>query len=171
MSVLLYYARVLGKAGRYDKAIEVQKKLIDILDPKADKEPHLSYMAVFYFQAGEKEKGKELFESLYQEAKNDIDELRDLAWYCQKHEVNLKEAQAWAERAVELSKDENKVASSMLLSFFPGSVLDTYADILFENGEIEKAIEVETEAYNTAIHENNINIYREKLEKYKAALK
>ena len=119
MSVLLFYSKVLGKAGCYDKAIEVQKKLIDILDPKADKEPHLSYLAVLYLQAGEKEKGKELFEKLYQEAQDDIDKLRDLAWFCQKYNVNLKEAQAWAERAVKLSRDENNAASSRLLSLFP----------------------------------------------------
>jgi len=83
--------------------------------------------------------------------------------------VNYQKALGWAEKSIELSKtkyaQESEGATHMDLS--PGLLLDNYAGLLLKTGQIQKAIEIETQAINMALDENTRNHYRVNLEKYK----
>jgi thioredoxin-like negative regulator of GroEL len=66
-------------------------------------------------------------------AGDDPQELNEVAWTCFEERVNVREALAWAKKAVELSKDDP-------------AILDTLANLLWLTGKHAEAIEVETKA-------------------------
>ncbi|MGN6724577.1 MAG: hypothetical protein ACTHLZ_01540 [Tepidisphaeraceae bacterium] len=80
------------------------------------------------------------FDRVYQQQKSQLDaspqnpiKLNDLAWLCGRSNRKLAEANAYAQRALELKPNEP-------------AYLDTYAEIRFRSGAISEAIALETKA-------------------------
>lgn len=92
---------------------------------------------------------------------DDANALNNYAWNVFEHSKNpehLNAALAWAKRATELDRSHH--------------ILDTYANLLFVNGNAEKALAIETEAYEIAEDEGaNTEAYQELIKKIKAAQK
>ena len=158
--ILRSYAHLLGKTRNPDKAITIQNKLIEISNNKTRE---LCYLAKLYLQVGKEEKAEQIIKNLYSEAKNDAKKLYSLAALFYENKINLNKALECIQKSVELSEKENP------------SYLKLYAILLYENGNIEKAIENQKKFYEISIKENYNNSYKknikEKLEKFKAALK
>ncbi|MEK6615329.1 MAG: thioredoxin family protein [Bacteroidota bacterium] len=93
---------------------------------------------------------------------NNAMKLNQFAWTFYEHvddTAMLQKAIKWIKRSVELSNwPENN---------------DTYANLLFKIGEIDKAIEVETIALQLAVKDKDLNVkdYRETLKKFKDSKK
>lgn len=92
---------------------------------------------------------------------DDANALNNYAWNVFEHSKNpehLNAALVWAKRATELDRSHH--------------ILDTYANLLFVNGNAEKALAIETEAYEIAEDEGaNTEAYQELIKKIKAAQK
>lgn len=78
-----------------------------------------------------------------------------LAWDCYRHGLNTKKAVAWGRSAVALSDRAPHI-------------LDTLAHVLFQDGEIDQAIELESEAVERATSEEGRWQYEEALAKFRA---
>ena len=107
---------------------------------------------------GDVDEGEKRLKELLDGSYSKKDSLWVLTHVCYRNKVKLKEAQKWAERILELV-EEDYPARNMYLNL--------YANLLFENGEIEKAIKIGTEVYE----ESNYLRYKDDLERYKLALK
>ena len=172
--VLLYSARLFQKTGKYRKAVEMQEKLLALMREKEwDTEQAKLFLSVMYLQAGDQEKAWTIFNDFLEKAGNDFVKYLDLAGVCIRNDVNLITALKWIEKAIKLSKTEDARESEGArgLDLFPGMIYDTYAEALFKTGQIQKAIEIETQAVEMSLDENSRRRLSVNLEKYKAALK
>lgn len=92
---------------------------------------------------------------------DDANALNNYAWNVFEHSKNpdhLNAALAWAKRATELDRSHH--------------ILDTYANLLFVNGNAKKALAIETEAYEMAEDEGaNTEAYQDLINRIKAAQK
>ena len=143
--ILRSYAHLLGKTRNLDKAITIQNKLIEISNNKTR---DLCYLATLYLQVGKEEKAEQIIKNLYSEAKNDAKKLYNLAALFYENKINLNKALECIQKSVEFSEKENP------------SYLELYAILLYENGNIEKAIENQKKFYEIAIKENYNNSYK-----------
>lgn len=168
---LIGYANFLREIGDYEKSIDIHKKLIEIAKTDANRESSWRSIASLYFLSGKEEEGEKVFDRLYNNAKNDAWDMYLLVSLCNRYNVNLKKAEKWAEEAVELSEGEYKGKREAMFYSSPGFILNIYAEILYKNGNIQKAIEIEEKALRVALREDIKKTYKENLEKYKKALK
>ncbi|MFC1543441.1 thioredoxin fold domain-containing protein [Candidatus Neomarinimicrobiota bacterium] len=173
ISPLRHYARLLQKTGHYERAIEVQEILIEVIGEESrNMEDELRLLAVMHLQAGHETKATAMFDKLVTDAGNDFYKYWYLAFECLQNEVNYQQALGWAEKAIELSKTEYALESENAnwLDLFPGMFPDTYAELLFRTGQIPKAIEVSTEAIEVALEEDDKRPIRSHRDGYIAAM-
>ena len=116
-------------------------------------------LAVLYIKTGDIEKSEKLFQQLLEKSQQNLQYFRSLAFTCYQHKVKLTDVLKWAKQIVDMTEGNNPIMMGASLNF--------YANVLFENGEIQKAIEVGTEAYEKANHFR----FRDDVDRFKAALK
>jgi len=173
-TALMFYAWVLRKAGNYKDAVKTQEKFVAASEEAGrSNDLYLIELAALYLKTGQKEKADSLFKKLVEAAGNDFWKYHNLASICSQIDVNSQQALKWAEKAIELSKTEyaNESEGKRHLELFPGMILGTHAELLFKTGQVQKAIEVSTQAVDVSLTENDKRRFHVNLEKYKAALK
>lgn len=116
-------------------------------------------LGVYYYKTGEDAKGEKYLEDLYLTIKNDPGKINTLASTCAVNGVNLKNAEKWLENAVQLEEGKKYY------------IYYNYARILFDNGKIEKAVEIQKKAIDGAGRQTTKDTYTKKLKEYEAALK
>ncbi len=169
--ILTDYFRLLQLCGHYDKAIELQKYRLEKTKSEQEKDYEMQRLAELYFQSGQNEKGNEIFQKLYDDKKNNIDELVYLAIGCNQFDVNLRRALNWTERAIDLSQNDSYAKESHWLRSRPGLVYNQCAELLFKTGKVKEAIDTIKKAIEIAYFEDDRRYYKKNLEKFKAALK
>ena len=154
------YAALACMNGDYDESIKMYKQMMTLPDTAMNWGESWKYraranLAATYLKAGKEEEGNNLFDELYEKAENNFGNLWTLGWVCYENKVNREKAIGWAKEAVEVSKEENPM------------VLHLYAELLFESGDKQKALEIGTKA----VERDDYPLFKDALEKYKAALK
>ncbi|MCL5019230.1 MAG: hypothetical protein M1426_01970 [Patescibacteria group bacterium] len=157
--VLNTYGELSARMNNYSDALNAWKKLLtlpDCLYTKVFKPLCKAYSAVIYIKSGDSETGERLIKEIQENSNDKTDALFFLPIACARYKVKVKEAISWAEEGLKLRDLNNNY-----------SLYDAYAELLFEDGQIDKAIKWETEAYQI------MPLYqlRDKIEKYKTALK
>lgn len=112
---------------------------------------------VVYWKTGDEAKARVLVDARFEEVKDDLIGLNNLAAVLAEHGLDLDRALACAERALRLSDGRRHY------------VWDTYADLLFRTGQIAKAIDAEEKAVALATSERVRHEYRARLQTYRAA--
>lgn len=148
------------EAGNIDEAIKILDEAGEANAAVKNQIPLIKFNILI--QSKKYEKAYALGDSIYNVVKDDAQRLNQLAWMMTTEDSietrDLKLAKRFAERAVEVSERKD------------GAILDTLARIHFDMGEIDKAIEVQTEAVKAADAEGKKEL-EETLEKYKKAKK
>lgn len=152
------YALLLFETEKRGEAIKAIRRAIEIATDESSKNVSKRNLAIMYWRNGNPKVADELFTELFEEAKNDPNKLNDLAWSCREYKVNLRNALGWAKRAVELS--EEKV----------DYILNTYANLLFDNGNFKDALEIQKKALEITTSESRKEEYKKNINRYKNAL-
>ena len=160
-TVISTYGKLAGMNNEYDKAIDVWKNLLKI-NPENDvayktwdgfKFRASANLAAVYLKSGDLQKGDNLFQKLLKESSNSPDRLMRLAETCYFYKIKSKEALSWSKKSIELSNGRSN--------------LNTHAKLLYDNGFIQEAIDVQTKAIEQS---PDYNPYQVNLRKYKSAL-
>lgn len=141
------YTKLLGKSGDFKKAIEIGEKVEKISGSKPN------YMSIFYFKAGEVEKGKILFEEVKSSNIDNGLELYILAKLFFDFNVNLNGALDCLKRAIELYRGDRSHESLCL---------GLYAEIQYVIGDVESARQFAKEAYKIS-NDYKYKIFLDKL--------
>jgi thiol-disulfide isomerase/thioredoxin len=126
-----------AQRGDVDAVVKAIDKLaVDV--PAFKPQSDVIKFQVLLFQMKQYEKGYALADKAFEAVKDDPAGLNSVAWNIATAEGiekrDMKVAQKFAERAVEVTKRADS------------AVLDTLARVLFDQGQVAKAVEVETEA-------------------------
>ncbi len=172
-NVFFLYAIALQECGQFDKAIEIQKKYLEMKSSKTSNKFDLDLvrLAILYFQANEKKQSEKLFQELYNDAENNFDNLYRMSYLCNHYNVNTKQALLWTKRAISLSKQVSTMEESNILYLRPGQIFNIYAELLFKTGKVKEAVDAENTAIEVELVEDDIINYKKNLEKFKAAFK
>lgn len=157
--ILNTYGELSGLMNNYSDAINAWKKLLELPDclyAKIFKPQCKAYSAVIYIKSGDTETGERLIKEMQENSDDKSDALFFLPIACARYKVKIKEAITWAEGGLKLRDLMNNY-----------SLYDAYAELLFEDGQVDKAILWETKAYKIM----PMYQFKDKIEKYKAALK
>jgi len=87
------------------------------------------------------------------------EQINSVAWTCHENRILLKEALAWARQAVELSEEEQN------------HIIDTYAWLLYDNGDPEGAAEWEEKALFAAETDEENEAYAQALKVFRKAIR
>lgn len=155
------YANLCGMNREYDEALKTWQSILELpIDmmkniKERDKFRASASIAVIHWKLGNTEEAERLYRQLLKESENNASNLYYLGWACYMYKTNMVKALEWAQRTVELSNGKNDMH------------LHLYAELLFENEEIQKAIDIGTELCEKSTYFR----FRDALERYKAALK
>lgn len=159
------YSTLLAENRKYSEALEIKKKEIEAYEHELKKDyPEIyesrklyamAYLAALLIKSGDSTQGEKLIEDILNTTPIKYNALYCLIGSFLQYKVKLKESLEWAEEAIKLAPRE----SSMLLNI--------YANLLFENGNIQKAIEVATKVCEM----DRYFRFKEDLEKFKSAVK
>ncbi|MCK4965531.1 hypothetical protein KAS50_00790, partial [bacterium] len=157
-------AGLLVKKDDFEGAVNIYNKILEMPDnvdyPEFSKRDKLSAkqnIAALQFKSGNNENGEEILKEILKETKSDSKKLFGLASTFFRHKVKTKESISWIEEALDLNKDER----------YEPMMLNLYANLLFENGDVEKAVKIGTDACEKFDSQR----FKDDLEKFKAALK
>lgn len=118
-----------------------------------------SVLGVYYFKTGEDSEGEKHLENLYLKIKNNPEDVNTLASTCAANGVNLKNAEKWMANVVGLEEGKKYY------------IYYNYARILYDNGKIKKAVEIQKKAVEAAGKPATKENYKKKLREYEAAMK
>ncbi len=159
------YSGLLGNLGRYDEAIEVIKKeSAGHTEFMADKYPDMlkSYLernnmstAFLTILAGREIEGRKMLQELIDKSEDKTKIYFPLAFNSERYGVLSEDGIKWI-KAVLDSEEEPNSRHYMI-----------YAGLLFNTGKIEEAVKWAKKA----VDDGSYYLYKEKLEKYEAALK
>jgi tetratricopeptide (TPR) repeat protein len=136
------------------------RRLLKELPTEGDRHEHAKEsIPVVLWKSGEVAEARRLTADLYERAKDNANALNNLSAIFVEHGLEIEQALQWAERAVELSGGTQAY------------VLDTYADALFANGLVDRAIAAEEKAVALARQPAMKDEFAAKLEKLRAAKK
>jgi len=138
-----------SSAIKYIKLIPQDSNYYKYVQPK---------LGVCYYKQGNEEEGKKHLEELFQKAKDEPKEINRIASLCASEKVYLNEALEWMKKAVEKDNEETYY------------ILYNYARLLFETGNVEKAIEVQEKAIEKTTRESTRKLYEQKLKEYEKAM-
>jgi len=160
---LITYASLAGLNREYEEAIRTWNVLLALPEKsinvrERERIQASANLAALYMKTGDIEKSDKSFQLLLNDTQNNKDNLFLLAYTCYQHKIKLQEALGWAKQVIELTEEDYRGLAMYL---------NLYANLLFENGEIQKAIEAGTEAYEKSKYYR----FRDDLERYKEALK
>lgn len=151
---------VAMRAGDTDKVMKLLDEAADSIPTLKAQLPLVKFDILMSSKKFDQAYG--LGDAVYDTIKDDAQQLNRVAWSVATDEGitqrDLKLAKRFAERAVEVS--ERKEAA----------ILDTLARVMFDSGEIDKAIEVQTEAVSKSDDQGKAEL-EQALKKYKAAKK
>lgn len=159
--------RTAIEAKDYDKALAVLEEMVADKEV-SDEEKFMAEYFRFRLLTAEKRDGAKacpIAKKLSELRKDDADFLNDLAWTIldapELKDRDLDVALAIAKQAAEVSKHEN------------AAILDTLARAYFEKGDLDKAVEVQTQAVALSEKDDQLpeevkSQVKETLEKYKA---
>ena len=158
-SVLNTHAQLASHNGDYETAINIWEKFPELPDSRGANyfRPRVkAYLAAVYIKSGQTEKGEKIFEEILNNWEDKRNAYFWVSLVCNEYKVKIKEAIEWTKEGIE----KHGLGDVYW-------VTDAYAGLLFENGEIEKAIEWEEKA----IAQMPEDKFLRNLEKFKAALK
>ncbi len=163
--LLSAYSGLLGALGRYDDAITVIKKESEgHKKSMAEKYPDMlkSYLeqndmsiAFLTILAGRKTEGRKMLQGLIDKAEDKNDVYFSLAFNSERYNAIPEDGIKWME--IVLDSEEKPNSRHFMM----------YAGLLFNTGKINEAVKWARKAVN----DDSYYMYKEKLEKYEAALK
>lgn len=163
--VLMTYGSLLGRNSEYEKAIEIYKRLLEIPEskylPQRSKDEKFdasANIAALLLKSGKTDEGNSQLQQLLKESMNNPIHLFRLSYIFFQYKIMLKDALGWAKHAVDLTKDGDG---------YRPLILYTYGKLLYENGAVEKALEMATKANELSPY----YIFKDDIDKYKAAFK
>lgn len=157
--ILNTYGELAGLTNRYSDAIHAWEKVLKLPDciySKIFKPLSNAYIAAIYIKSGNAENGERLISEMLDNPTDTTDALFFLPVACSKFRVETKEAIHWAEEGLKIKS----LSTNCWL-------YDAYAELLFEDGQIDKAVLWEIKAYQNLL----ILQFKDKIEKFKNASK
>jgi thiol-disulfide isomerase/thioredoxin len=151
------YNKAIGESD-IDGGLKVIDEITSSFPKQANKATYLKFNLLL--RTGHFDQAYAMGDDYYEHAKDDADQLNGMAWLIATHDRikqrDLKLADRLASRAVELTKRDD------------GNAIDTLARIRFDQGKVDDAVALETEALAKAGADSKDEIAAS-LEKYKKA--